>query len=618
MPTFSFTSPEGKTYDIDGPEGSTQEQAFQMLQQHLGGAGSSNPKSIPDVPPQPVPAKAPTTWERLKGAGEAGLSVLSGATGGLVGMVGGTLGGLAGAIASGKIGTPEGAQMLEDVATQQAQRFTYQPRTQTGQEALQFITPALQTAGAIPPAQGIAAGSMIGPAVSQVRNAGVRGAFPGVGAVMDEVANARTAEIPGYGAAMTPQAVIRNERAQSLPVPIQLTRGQAERTFEQQRFERETAKQGSVGEPLRQRFANQNEQILQNFDAWVDDTGAQAPSLRATGQIVSQAIADKAAKAKAAIKAAYDEAEKAGETSQPVSVAPLVQYVEQKRPEAINAPVITSLEAKLKAVSKDGMASINDLEEVRKMVGTLGGKDATNSYFAREIKSVIDNMTEGAGGEAYKRARALRARYGREFENVGVVDKLLSTKPGTTDRAVAFENVFDHSILNGSLDDVRMIRKTLQTGGEGGQQAWKELQGQTLGYIRDAATSNASRDIRGNPIVSFAKLDKAINELDRSGKLDFIFGKEGAQHLRDIRDIAGDVHTSPPGAVNTSNTGSVVLQALGNMAGSFVTGKLPAAAAAAAKIGGVAKDYMAQRKVRAQVQDALNPFPQSGLQQLLP
>src|SRR6478672_10574297 len=38
MPSFEFISPEGKTYSVDGPEGATKEQAFQILQQHLGGA----------------------------------------------------------------------------------------------------------------------------------------------------------------------------------------------------------------------------------------------------------------------------------------------------------------------------------------------------------------------------------------------------------------------------------------------------------------------------------------------------------------------------------------------------------------------------------------------------
>lgn len=41
MPTFDFTSPDGKSYSVDGPEGATSEQAFKMLQQHLGTGDSA-------------------------------------------------------------------------------------------------------------------------------------------------------------------------------------------------------------------------------------------------------------------------------------------------------------------------------------------------------------------------------------------------------------------------------------------------------------------------------------------------------------------------------------------------------------------------------------------------
>lgn len=36
MPTFEFTSPEGKKYTVNGPDGATEAQAFQILQQQLG------------------------------------------------------------------------------------------------------------------------------------------------------------------------------------------------------------------------------------------------------------------------------------------------------------------------------------------------------------------------------------------------------------------------------------------------------------------------------------------------------------------------------------------------------------------------------------------------------
>lgn len=47
MPSFEFTSPEGKTYTVAGPEGATKEQAFQMLQSQI--------KMAPA--PAPAPAK---------------------------------------------------------------------------------------------------------------------------------------------------------------------------------------------------------------------------------------------------------------------------------------------------------------------------------------------------------------------------------------------------------------------------------------------------------------------------------------------------------------------------------------------------------------------------------
>lgn len=38
MPTFTFTSPDGKSYDVEGPEGATAEQAFEILQSQIGSA----------------------------------------------------------------------------------------------------------------------------------------------------------------------------------------------------------------------------------------------------------------------------------------------------------------------------------------------------------------------------------------------------------------------------------------------------------------------------------------------------------------------------------------------------------------------------------------------------
>lgn len=47
MPAFTFTSPEGKQYTVNGPDGSTSDQAFQLLQQQLQ-AGAASQIQPPD------------------------------------------------------------------------------------------------------------------------------------------------------------------------------------------------------------------------------------------------------------------------------------------------------------------------------------------------------------------------------------------------------------------------------------------------------------------------------------------------------------------------------------------------------------------------------------------
>jgi hypothetical protein len=49
MPTFDLTSPDGKTYSVEGPDGATPAQAFQILQQHLGSAASPTPSYGEDI-----------------------------------------------------------------------------------------------------------------------------------------------------------------------------------------------------------------------------------------------------------------------------------------------------------------------------------------------------------------------------------------------------------------------------------------------------------------------------------------------------------------------------------------------------------------------------------------
>lgn len=152
MPTFTFTSPDGKSYDVQGPDGATKEQAFGILQQRLGAASGAAPAAqgrapspLERLPGDTGPAQnlkpehADTIANKILGLGEAGLSA---ATGALAAPVGAAYG-IGKTLTSGKYGTQQGIQEGEKAGTELANKLTYTPRTQAGREMLDTAGRAL-------------------------------------------------------------------------------------------------------------------------------------------------------------------------------------------------------------------------------------------------------------------------------------------------------------------------------------------------------------------------------------------------------------------------------------------------------------------------------------------
>ncbi len=559
------------------------------------------------IPGQQTPAesKGPGIVDRAIGTGEAALSAITGATGGTIGAIGGALGAAAGAIQSGQFGTRQAADDIERAAAEGMQALTYAPRTQSGQDQAAALGQVLNDVGI--PAAGAAmglrapAGAMrAGAQAVRIPSAAVRSntatAVPA--AVLElpgRVAEAvRPGQIPtpgtmgSVGAAGLDMATQRTAAAQSLPVPVRLTTGQATRNFEQLRFEGETAKDPRNGAALREFADQQRADLLKNFDRFVDLTGAEAPDVVAAGRSVTSALTQGAARDKTAIRVAYKEAEKAGELSAPVNLQSLVDYLNEAAPEAATAPLLTTARAQavrlgiareeggrlvvnagetmpgdsLMNVRPSAGVTLKTAETFRQAINRNTDFEPTNIRQATIIKGLIDQATEGQGGDKYKAARTLRRKFAEKYEDRAIIADLIANRKGMADPKVAADRVFQRSILQASTDDVLFLRRTLQRAGEDGQQAWREMQGATLRYIRDEATRGAGSDQRGNPLISVAGLDRAVQALDKNGRLPILFGKQGAQQLRDIADISKVVNTVPPGALNTSNTASVLLAAL--------------------------------------------------------
>jgi hypothetical protein len=403
-----------------------------------------------------------------------------------------------------------------------------------------------------------------------------------------------------------------------------LTRGQASRDPAQLKFEVEAAKLPEAGAPLRTRLLQQNDAILNNFDSWIDQTGAQAPNLRAVGAAVDAALKRQADGDKGRIRAAYKAAEKAGAMEEPVTLSSMVQHLNESAPDAATAPLLDVARRRALrlgiATEENGQliaqpVPLKIAETYRQAIGGATDYAPTNIRQATIIKGLVDEATETVGGDLYKQARALRRRFAQNYEDRAVISKLLNNKRGTADRQVAFEDVFDFSILKGSLDDVRNVRRVLQRGGEDGAQAWKELQGATVTWLRDQAARNSATDSMGNRVISADALDKAVRQLDADGKLQFIFGKQGAQQMRDIRDLALIARTVPPeAAINTSNTASTLLAGFFDVGASSMTG----APVPVATMYRVVRQNVKDRALRQRIEDALSDQTKAPKKSTLP
>lgn len=553
----------------------------------------------------PTVAPDPSLIDKAIGTGEAALSTVTGMTGGALGMVAGTVGGLAGAVMDGSFGTAEGAKQVEQSAAKGAEALTYAPRTESGQEQAQAVGQVMQQAIPLMPLTGQmaaagAAGRSAAPAVSASVGSAKEAALQLVRQRVQEAAARRAAgqaqaPTPGtmgsVGAAGTDIATIRRQSAESLPVPVQLTKGQAERyNFEQQRFEGEIAKDPVKGQRLRDYTEEQNAKALRNFDVFVDEIGATKTDPVAIGDTVTRALRDRASADKTRIRVAYKEAEKAGAMEAPVSLEKVVSYLNESAPDAATAPLLATarnwatklglaeevdgqlVPANARAGSTlmntrtgGGAVTLKTAETFRQAINRNTDFEPTNIRQATILKGLIDEATEGVGGEKYRAARLLRRQYAERYENFGLARDLLNNKRGMSDAIVPAEKVFQKAILSAPMADVKQIGRLLKSGGEDGRKAWAELQGAAIRHLHEEATKNVSADGRGNKIMSASGLDKAVKQLDTAGKLDYMFGRKGAEQIRALNDLAGLIKTTPPGAINSSNTASVILAALGGV-----------------------------------------------------
>ena len=552
---FNVNAPDGSIISVDAPDGATEQDAIAFAASTWKPTGASQIPRAPGIITPPAPQIG--LQDRIMGAIETP-AILAGGLGRAIvspfaKMYGEALGGY---------GTPQGKAAGEEAARTAAAQF-YQPRTETGPEIVNMMGNALN---ALPPTFG-STGTILNALAPATAIQARIAATPYVQKAMIPVQKAIEAVTPaekqmvGMGAATTQEDILRAERAQRQG--IRLLKGEQQQNLGQLQFESETAKNfpETVGKPLLEAKAAQKTDILNRMDRMAEETGAQgalsdSESYRKLGTLLDKELVSAYEAKINKVDVAYQKARKANETKAVVDTKPIDDYLTSLAAEALSVPEINSISAKLKAFKelKNGQVTIDDIESIYQVANKLGKPGETSGKYMKDIKNVLDQVTEGAGGDLYKAARTQRKELANQFDDNFRVAELLGTKAGYADRKVALDDVFRHIVLDGSKEQMQNVAVLLKKAGPQGQQAWAEVQGQTIQHMKDQLTKNASGEL------SFAKLKTTIDNLDREGKLSYLFGKTGRDQIIDLRDTVKDALVKPPGAVNYSNTASAMVR----------------------------------------------------------
>ena len=506
---------------------------------------------IPGAIPQPK-YQEPSMADRLLGIPEAALSTITGAVAMPVGAIAGILG--------GRLGQGPNVKAMERVM----EAGTYVPRTESGQEYLRSLGQLTSGIPAFVPAVGQAG------QVAQGVNALATRAAPAAQRVSQTVQNAlvRTPEpqMGGGGAALTQEALLRAERAQRQGIP--LTKGEQTQSLAQQQLEQDLLKSNKpqLVAPLTNLKQQQQEAIGRQFQRLTEATGSTVADvdpiyLRDVGKLVDKPLMAEYEKSIKNYQTKYKAADNAGETLQEVPYQSLKDYINKQTPTTRTslAPILqdTLEQLKINDPNNTGNISIRALEDVYQNIGKKAQPGTPNSNYGKELKNLIDQSTEGAGGDLYKEARAARRQFSKEFDDVKAVAKLVGSKG--EDRLVRLSDVFDNVVLGSSKEDVQHITSLLKRAGPEGEQAINELKGQTVQWLKGQATGV-------NGVTKFDSFRKAVDKLEKEDKLTELFGKDGREQILDLRDTVKDAMVKQPGAVNYSNTASALMRGLENIA----------------------------------------------------
>ncbi len=573
--------------------------------------------------------------ETIVGAGEAGLTALSGSVAAPVSA----LGGIVGTMTSGKYGTQQGIQAGQDIARRLQEGGTYQPRTQTGQQYVQNLQKAFEASKlppvGVPEVMGFA--PLAGPAAQQTQQAVGQAAqasrqipsaigkqlgvgelelqkqFQAKGGLQSAGAAATTdqATVNAMLAKVSPElqneirstpinqlnmpALERHVEADTLPVPVRLTRGQA--TQDINLLSDEMNMRGKNPD-LANRFNEQNGKLIENMNAIRDKA---APDVYGTNYIENAETVINAYKAlddtrTADISAKYKALKDAAGGDFPIDGKQFAVNAEKMLGKDLKTDFLPPAIAKQLERYKNGETMTfenfeamrtNLAAEMRKAERSGDGNAKTASSI---VRTALEELPLSGEAEALKPlANEARSAAKARFD--------MLKKDPAYDAAVndaVPDKFIAKYIIGGNKRDLEALTAQLGKGSEGHQ----AVSAAVVNYLKDKAGV-----INDNGNFSQAGYNKALKQLDPR-LLELVDG-ETAQQLRALGNVARYTQAQPRGSyVNQSNT---FVAGAKEMAKGGLEKAANVAGFGVVPIGTMTREALANRAAIKQTKESLKP-----------
>lgn len=403
--------------------------------------------------------------------------------------------------------------------------------------------------------------------------------------------------------------VLRHLEADSLPIPIRLTKGQS--TGDVVQLSKEQNLRGSQPE-FANRFNEQNQQLVDNVPLIRERA---APDVYATKTIESsQAIIDAyknldAVKSKE-ISAAYKALEDAAGGNFPVDGAKLAQNAEAALSKKLKTDFLASpIKNQLEKFKNGEPMTFEQFEamrtnlaaEIRKAERTGDGNAAMAASIVRE--AMEDLPLKQKSRNLKKLADNARGLAKARFDEL----KKDPAYKAAIDDSVPADKYFDKFIVNGVNKNINTMVNTL--GKE--SVAHQHMKAGVINWLSDKA---GIVDGKGN--FSQANYNKALKKLDDVNNFKQIFDPQSELQLRTLGNVAAYTQFQPRGSfVNNSNTlvgylankAAGGLEQVGNVMGLKTLGY---------PLGSEARRIMRSARERKEAQEALKPGAGSTLNEI--